>query len=168
MTTLENLKQQFRFLKKKYGFTLSKESQEDWGVQMDYVNKGIGVGVKIAYEIREGYIFILLCRLVEGRIVDDPRNINEKTILNNFSLDDLISLKEPSDNINAAYEYPDDHKYHDEDDGLRLYARDFAANLEKHANDILNGDFGIWPQLDKIVRDRAREYGQYGKDTAHD
>lgn len=160
--TLETLEKQFRFLQEEYGFTLEKKLSEEWGSQIEYINKTTNVGVRILYEIREGYIFILLCRLVDGKIVENKRNLNDSTVLNNFSLDDIISLKNPSDIIKAGYEYPDNHEYHDKRDGLKYYTRDFSINLRKHAKDILEGSFVLFPKLDEIVRNRAKKYGQYG------
>lgn len=169
ISTLDTLKRKFQYLKDEYDFTLSKEITEDWGNEIDYINNHLGIGVRVTFELRESYIFVSLCRLVNGKIDETPRNIDENTTLNNFSLDDIVRLKNPSAILKALYEYPEDSKYNESEKGFSLYVEAFANNLRKYGSEALKGNFNeLIPKLDKIVRDRAKKYGQYGKNIVRE
>ena len=72
-------KQQFSFLESEYNFRLSRCDKEDWGYELIYMSDS--TGVKITYEYREAYIFIMLYKLIDGDLKENPRNINDNTIL---------------------------------------------------------------------------------------
>lgn len=149
--------EQFKFLLSQYNFRLSKCRKEDWGYELIYLNKT--TGVKIAYEYRNAYIFITLYQLENEKFRENPRNINDNTILYGYGLDDLISLRNPHALIKPAFEYGEQSKYYHKQNGLSLYISDFAQNLKNYAKDILEGDFRIFPELDKIVKERVKKYG---------
>ena len=48
-------------------------------------------------------------------------------------------------------------KHFKENDGLSSYTAAFSDNLKTHAKDVLSGDFTIFPELDKIVKERAKK-----------
>lgn len=148
--------EQFKFLVSEYDFRLSKCEKEDWGYELIYLNDT--TGVKITYEYREAYVFIMLYQLLDGEFQENPRNIEGNTILHGYGLDDLISLRNPQTLIKPAYDYGEQSKYYDEKNGLLLYVSEFAENLKKYAKDILKGDFTIFPELDKIVKERVKKY----------
>ena len=148
--------EQFKFLESEYDFILSKCEKEDWGYELIYMNDT--TGVKITYEYREAYVFILLYQLDDGELQENPRDIEENTTLYGYGLDDLISLRNPPALIKPAYEYGEQSEYYDEEKGLLLYVSAFAENLKIYAEDILGGDFTVFLELDKIVRDRVKKY----------
>ncbi|WP_149272941.1 hypothetical protein [Pareuzebyella sediminis] len=147
---------EFKFLESEYNFTLSKCKKEDWGYELIYLNNT--TGVKIAYEYRAAYIFIMLYQLVNGELHENPRNIEDGTIMYGYGLDDLIILCNPESLVKPAYEYGEQSDYYNEENGMRLYVNAFANNLKIFAKDILNGDFEIFADLDKIVKERAKKY----------
>ncbi|MCB0531337.1 MAG: hypothetical protein KDD14_04000 [Saprospiraceae bacterium] len=149
-------KEQFSFLESEYNFRLSKCDKENWGYELIYLSDS--TGVKIIYEYREAYIFIMLYKLIDGDIIENPRNIQDKTTLYGYELDDLIRLKNPQALIKPAYEYGEQSEYYDEKDGLALYVDAFSSNLRAYAKDILSGNFEIFPELEGIVKQRARGY----------
>jgi len=150
--------EQFKFLESEYSFSLSKCKKEDWGYELIYLNDT--TGVKITYEYREAYVFIMLYQLIDGELRENPRNIEDNTILHGYGLDDLISLRNSQALIKPAYEYGEQSEYYDQENGLSLYVAAFAGNLKAYAKDILNGDFTIFPDLDKIVKERVKKYNQ--------
>lgn len=150
--------EQFKFLESEYGLRLSKCEKEDWGYELIYLNDKIGV--KITYEYREAFVFIMLYQLIEGELQENPRSIEDDTILLGYGLDDLISLRNPQALIKPAYEYGEQSEYYDKEKGLSLYVTAFADNLKKSAKDILSGDFTVFPDLDKIVKERIKKYNQ--------
>ena len=149
-------KEQFNFLESEYNFRLSKCDKKDWGYEIVYLNNT--TGVKIIHEYRESYIFILLYRLVNEKLIEASGNIKEDTILHSYGLDDIVNLHNPSALISPTYEYPDASKFHDQHKGMSLYVSAFADNLKTYAKDVLIGNFEIFPELDKVVKERVRNY----------
>lgn len=148
-------KNQFSFLELKENFKLSKCEKENWGYELTYLNDT--TGVKITYEYREAYIFIMLYELIDGSLKENPRNIEDNTILYAHSLDDIILLQNPDDLIKPTYEYNAQSKYFKETDELSLYIAAFSNNLKLYAKDILRGDFKNFQTLDSIVKERVKK-----------
>ena len=146
--------EQFNFLINDYGFKLVKKREENWGY--DIVFLSATTGVRIIYEIREAYIFIKLYRLVNGELVENPCPIIENSVLNVFSLGDIVTIRNPDATMKPAYQYGVDSEFYDEENGLTLYVSKFADNLKNYAEDVLTGNFGIFTELDTIVKERAK------------
>lgn len=149
-------KEQFSFLQTEFGLNLLKTNKEDWGYELLYTNRT--TGVKITYEYQAAYIFIMVYRLIDGKFCENPSNINDDTILNGYGLDDIISLQNNEALIKPAYAYGEKSKYYDEDKGLTLYTSAFANNLKKFGSKVLQGDFTIFSDADKLVKKRIRNY----------
>ena len=147
------IKEQFKFLEFNYDFHLSECIQETWGYRIIYLSDK--VGIKITYEYREAYIFIMIYKLIAGELIENPRSIKEDTPLYGYELDDILSLRKPPALIKPAYKYGKDSRYYDEKNGLTEYVTAFADNLKKYAADILSGNFEVFKELDKIVKERA-------------
>jgi len=60
--------------------------------------------------------------------------------------------------IKPAYAYGEKSEYYDEDKGLTLYTSAFANNLKKFGRKVLQGDFTIFSDADKLVKKRIRNY----------
>ena len=149
--------EQFKFLESEYNFKLSKCEKEDWGYELIYMNNT--TGVKITYEYHEAYIFIMLYRLDEGRLRENPKNIKDNTTLYGYGFDDLINLKNPQALIKPAYEYGEQSKYYNKENGLLQYVSAFSENLKTYAKDVLKGNFTTFSNLDKVVKERVKKYG---------
>ena len=152
----EIARNQFSFLISDYGCRLMECKEENWGYNLLYLNDT--TGVKITYEYREAYIFIVLYKLVNGRLVKNPGCVDDDTELHGYGLDDIVNLRNPDAIIKPAYEYGDDSEYHDEQNGMTRYVSQFAKNLKQYGYDVLLGDFSIFEEIEKIVKKRAREY----------
>lgn len=150
------VQEQFKFLVFQYDFRLCKCRKEDWGYELIYLSNT--TGVKITYEYRNAYIFIMLYKLQNGEFRENPRNIEVSTILHGYSLDDLISIRNPQALIRPAYEYGEQSRYYENPNGMALYIAEFAENLKNYAKDILKGNFTIFPELDKLVKERIKKF----------
>ena len=148
--------EQFKLLKSEYDFRLVKCEKENWGYELIYLNDT--TGIKITYEYREAYVFIMLYQLKDGELRENPRNVDANTTLYGYGLDDLISLRNPDALIKPAYEYGEESEYYDIENGMSLYVSAFAGNLKEYAKDILTGDFTVFSELDKIVKERMKKY----------
>ncbi|WP_004470873.1 hypothetical protein [Leptospira santarosai] len=149
------IKKYFKFLELDYKFHFVKSKKESWGYEILYLNKT--TGVKIIYEYREAYIFIFLYKLVNGELIEDPGEIIQSTLLRNFGLDDIINIKNSSALLKATYEYPENSKYHNKENGWEEYISDFGKNLKNYASDVLTGNFEIFEKIDPIVKKRAKQ-----------
>jgi hypothetical protein len=158
MKIKENFEEAFKFLVSDYNFTFESTIVENWGYESLYLNGDRNVGVKVTYEYRESYVFIMIYRLINGVLKEDPKSIDKSTILNSFSLDDIINLENPSSLIKPSYEYPKDSIFFDEEKGFFFYLKEFADNLKTYGKDVLKGNFEIFPKLDRIVKERNEFY----------
>jgi hypothetical protein len=149
-------KRQFKFLESDYNFKLIECRAEDWGYELKYLNSK--TGIKITYEFREAYIFIMLYQLLEGKLIENTRNINYNTILFGYSLEDIINIRNPSVLIKPAYKYGDKSQFYNKEKGLKLYVSAFASNLKNYAKDVLSGNFEVFKELNKIVKERFKRY----------
>ncbi|MCG6168916.1 hypothetical protein EHQ12_05370 [Leptospira gomenensis] len=143
----------FKFLELDYQFRFVKSKKENWGYEILYLNET--TGVKIIYEYRESYIFIILYRLIDGELIENPGEIFQNTKLNCFGLDDIINLRNPSALLSPTYEYPENSHYFNKKNGWEQYVSDFAENLKTYASDVLSGNFEIFQTIDPIVKERA-------------
>ncbi len=92
------IKKYFKFLELDYKFHFVKSKKESWGYEILYLNET--TGVKIVYEYRKAYIFIFLYRLIDGKLIEDPGEIVQNTKLNNFSLGDIVNIRNPLLHLN--------------------------------------------------------------------
>jgi hypothetical protein len=148
----EIAKEEVNFLKTSFGCKLVKRRKHNWGYELCYVNST--TGVKIMYEYREAYIFFSLGRLINGKLVESIIAMDDKGVFYNSSLDDIIALRNPGAMMKPGWFYDDSSKCGDKENGFTLFVKAFAANLEKYAADVLNGDFEIFKDTSEIVKQR--------------
>ncbi len=152
------IKEQFEFLESKYKFKCIEYERSWWGWTLLYLSEK--TGVRITYEHREFYVIIRLYQLVNRQLIEHPGfwGIENDTTIYDFGLGDIILLRNPKALIKPGYDYNNNSKYHDEKKGYLTYISDFAKNLEKYADDVLRGDFTIFKEAEKAVKERAKKY----------
>jgi hypothetical protein len=101
--------------------------------------------------MRDGGIFIMLCRMVNGKLPPYPIFVRRETVLNWFDLEDIVALKEPSIELEQDFADSDNPTAKELAENLKVY----AGALKKYAKDILSGDFSSFAKLEKIVKKRA-------------
>lgn len=141
-------KSNFRFLQR-YGFSLIKSEREPYGVFMTYANST--TAVRISYEPREGGIFVLLGRLRKGGLPKYPIFIYPETSLDSFHLEDVVSIR--AGNIQWAGKAQKAVTAAE----LKVQLKQQAQALQKYAADILQGDFAVFRELEKLVKARQRQ-----------
>jgi len=137
----------------KFGSKIVAVEHGDYGELINYQNET--TGTTIYNEPRDG-IFVSLSRLVHGKIPEYPLQIEANTPLNTYYLEDIISFNTSKKNfgkkiINYLRKLNFPLKF-----DLEKTLTRYATDLEEHAADILNGDFKDFPDLEKIVKRRAR------------
>lgn len=108
--------------------------------------------VEIGLEWREQYVYVELCRLVDGRITDNPIVIGPESQLTVFNLEDVLEIR------NAGHKLSPKHFARRlTADALDKILSHYARGLEECASDILRGDFSLFDKLDRTVKHRATE-----------
>lgn len=141
---------EFQYLIDKFNCRVISKSLTNYSSTIIYKNNT--TAIEISYEPREEYIFVLLMRLVDGVVPGYPIFIYQETKLHVFYLDDLLGIRNPSLIISRKLAGV---PFTNSDIGKML--KRYALALRKYGSDILNGDFIIFSDLEKIVKRRARE-----------
>ncbi len=175
-------KKKFAPVIKKFNFKISKQIDEDWGYKLFLQNRT--TGIELYYEFRDMMVFLKLYQLINGSIQIQKGEIRPETILNGFDINDLLDIRSPSSKIPSQEtidgldkiikkiasgkkvkldEYPQEIK--DGDLSIDNILSKHAENVERYAEDILIGDFSLFVELDKIVKNRARieAFEKWGK-----
>jgi len=142
-------KKEFRFLSAEYGLKTTSIKKDVYGCYATYRNDV--VAVEISFEIKDGGIFIMLCRMVNGELPEDEIFVRSETVLNRFDLEDVVNLNDPSVDLEPDFADPYNPTAKELVENLKVY----AEALKKYAKDILSGDFSIFAELEKIVKGRA-------------
>ena len=141
---------QFEFLRRDYNFR-HKAKKTVGGIWLTtYQNRT--TAVEIAMEWQEQYLAITLCRLVDGKIKENPVMIRPDSEIYCFNLENLLLLKSPAQIVT-----PDFGRSLSPQDMEKILAQ-YAHALQKYASDILAGDFQVFPALERMVKDRAKEF----------
>ena len=143
-------KSYFNFLKSNYGFHLVTTIEDDCSYEILF--KSTLVGVSLTFEFRDFYLFVKLCRLQNGEFPPKPGEIRPDTLLKCFDLDDVVLIRSKESLIPP---YQLDTKF--DEALLESIVKRQADNLKLFTKDILKGDFSLFSELDKIVKDRARK-----------
>ena len=141
----------FVFLQREYKYKLVNIKRSIYGTHITYKNSTTAVIVSDVR--RDGGIFVKLVRLVDGAIPPYPITIKPDTVLHHFDLNDILSLRNPS----ARPAQPDIDALRDPEVLSEVITK-YARALRLHAPDILQGNFTLFPQLDRIVRKRAAQF----------
>lgn len=143
----------FMFLEDEYSFKILTVEHDTSSTFITYQNST--TAIRISFEPREGGVFILLSRLINGNIPAYPILIDQETSLNSFYLDDLLNLKAPT--LKMEYQIEDLF------DSLKLenIIMQMAKALKKYAVEILKGNFQLFVELESLVKKRAEDLGKY-------
>ncbi len=114
-------------------------------------------GLKILYDIREGWLDIRLNRLIDGKFIEDPHTGWFQAKLNEVSLDYIVSYYESESCIEPIYKYPPDSIYKTAENGFCLYCGLYADQLNKYCADILCGDFSKFDNYIEYMKLKAYE-----------
>jgi hypothetical protein len=141
-------RERLRFLVGEFGFNLIKTEKEPSGVFITF--QGPTTALRISLEPREGGIFILLTRLVRGKIPPYPIFVEPETPLNSFHLDDLIQLKAPGFLFSFRRQKVSSRSE------LNAALEEIADALRKYADEVLKGNFEVFGELSRVVKKRQK------------
>ena len=147
-------KDEFEFLKSEYGYELIGQEDNSNGGYVTFVNREVGVGVKLQYEAPSAFVFVFVCRLIDGEIRENRLPISSDSEINCFDFNDYL---EPTQRMKSAYDYGENSPYYHPKNGLRNFTRGFAARLRSHGDRLLRGDLSILPEMANVIRRRAED-----------
>lgn len=151
-------REEFAFLELEYGYSVLEVEESCSDVYVTYVNRDVGVGLKLLYEFAGSLLFVFVYRLVDGELRDNPRWIDNDTVINCFDLNDYLA---DDSKMRPSYEYDEDSGYFDPQNGLRNYVKEFAVRLRNYGTLILKGDLSMLPAIESIIRKRAQDWNQW-------
>ncbi len=138
-----------RQLAEKYELRKVKKKEESNSASVTYQNST--TAVEVGYEPIDRGVYTLLIRLQEGEIPPYPVFIHPSDTLDQFYLDDVISLRK--DDIGTW------HKKDCCDSGFSLDKQlsQVTSDLHRFAGDVLSGDFTVFSKLEEVVKKRSIE-----------
>lgn len=155
-TYLSRLRAEFAFLEVAFGFQLQKSKMDRWDRKwvptLYYLNAT--TGVRVQYEVRDGYLSTTLFRLRDGKL---PERNGRVDSAEGYSLAELLGLEQSGEVA---------HEGDASDEQAQLVPPDFESQLrhevrvlKEKAEPVLHGDFGLWPLL-RHRRQQARRNSQ--------
>lgn len=148
---IEICERDFEFLVEEFGFKKTKTKTDVDTPRIRYENDT--TMVEVGVEWRELYFYVVIGRRDRKKTSEKDRMPRPEDELVSFNLEDLLTLRVPGYIVSSGYF------------GQKLNRKDierimgkYAQELRKHAADVLQGDFTIFPELEKIVRKRMRDH----------
>ncbi|MEK6300071.1 MAG: hypothetical protein AABO41_05065 [Acidobacteriota bacterium] len=149
--------ERFQFLIKRFECRRGAKRATGGVYTLTYQNST--TAVQVGLEWREQYVYVELCRLVDGRIKDNPVVIGPESQLTVFNLEDVLEIRNPELKLSAEHV-----ARRLTVDALRKTLSHYARALEECASDILRGDFTLFDKLEHIVKTRAKEAAKTERD----
>lgn len=161
----------FSFLYSQYNFR--QESIVTSKDDITYSIKNNTTGIIIVEETVDLYPTLFLCRLKNGELANNPSHVLDDSIIHNFELNELLLLRAPAkifpskktkeftDNIISnilIHGKTPKKKQYPENLSINDILEKYALNVKNFSQDILQGDFTIFFQLEMLVKKRAKEF----------
>jgi hypothetical protein len=144
---IETSLKEFQFLIDRYHCKM-RTSKKPRLCEIKYQNTTTAVTVGFE-QWREQYIFVDIGRVIKGRVMRDPIAIRHDSDLHSFNIEDLLTLRNPSLRIDwTKIQEPLTPE------SVETIVGSYARAVREHATDILQGDFRIFPELERIVKAR--------------
>jgi hypothetical protein len=138
-------KRRFAFLEQRFGFQTRKHVQDNFGCFVLYQNATTGVRISFG---RDGMIYVTLYKLQDGELPKYPVFFSPRADFLVFDLNDLLAVRGQQ----PIHQNP---RTIAADANFEKTLTTFAEQLATHASDVLRGDFGVLPEIQKVVARRA-------------
>lgn len=139
----------FGYLIDEFGYREGAKEADSWTLAVYFVGQSAYARVSLEWEYSG--VFVELGRVVNGQPMRNPIIIREDSELNMFTLDDVLALRAPDLGLSPIFK--------SEPEIVSKIAI-YAHALRAHAQDILVGDFSLFPALERVVKERARALKQ--------
>ena len=141
-------------------YGLARTRVDDPGGYMYYtvIYQNETTALRVYFEWRDIYLSVQICRLVDGQVQKQSHAFNQEWTA--FEVEDLLTVRAPDFDQSPllATRSWEDSKGEDAIlDDVRQKLEIYAAALREYGGDILRGDFSIFPQLDKLVKQKVKK-----------
>lgn len=131
----------------RFGLRIADEAETPSASEVLYLNKSTGLRVMLDW--RDFRPFLTLYKLVNGLLPPDrPEAIDLHVPLQAFDVDDLLILR-----AGAGSPVGKMLGRRDADEACHLL-EEYATALERYASDVLDGDFSVFAELNRVVAER--------------
>ena len=157
-TFLRICEEALRTLMEEYG--LARTRVDDPGGYMYYtvIYQNETTALRVYFEWRDIYLSVQICRLVDGQVQKESHAFNKEWT--SFEVEDLLTVRAPGFDQSPLLATRSWEDFKGEDailDDVRQKLEIYAVALREYGGDILRGDFSIFPQLDKLVKQKVKK-----------
>ena len=141
-------------------YGLARTRVDDPGGYMYYtiIFQNETTALRVYFEWRDIYLSVQICRLVNGQLQEGSQPFNREWT--SFAVEDLLTVRAPDYDQKLLLVSRSWEDFTGEDailEDVRQKLEIYAAVLREYGGDILRGDFSIFPQLDKVVKQRVKK-----------
>ena len=135
--------EKFAYLVTEFNFAIVKKSKK--GEPLDLVYQNGTTAVSIMFDRWENRVYVEVNQVENGKLVKNPIFINENMRLHGYDLDDILAIRIPGYSVKDVLS-----NYREVVQRIEYYSK----MLRQCASDILQGDFVLFPVLEKLVKTR--------------
>ncbi len=150
----EIVQEEFSFAVHDYVYELDHVDSTPWCDEVVFINHAFGIGLRIAYERQQSHVFITFHKLLNGKIRNNKLPVSEKSTIYSYDFDDLLPV---SIRMKPSYEYPSNSIFFGEQNGFRLFVREFASRLKSYGHSALSGDQACFNIASIKIKLRAKQ-----------
>lgn len=148
----EQVERHFGFIDR-FGFVLtSVDASNLWEVRATYRSERAALAVIRSVEFQR--VEVQLMRLIDGELPEYPIFVVDSVAVNTFYVDDLVALRRADADQVLARQHG--LLAEEVEDQLTFW----SDALREHGQDFLAGDLRVLDELERLVRDRTRQYPQ--------
>ncbi len=135
---------EMRPLSRRYNLKFRRAVETTYTLSVEFANST--TGVIFDYERREGAVTAYIARLVGGEIIRADPTLTDDP-LDTVCFDDLWTIRSPvTAPKGLRLELP----------AVRVQVNSYVLAILQHAMDVLEGDFAVFPKIERIIRKRNR------------
>lgn len=153
---VERCHEAFQFLIREFDFKVVETRRDQFGADVTLQNAT--TVINLGFELREHHVFVMLYRLIDGNL---PRYKSlmefDNDFENRFDLDDLINIRAPSLTVEQSLGRSPTRS------DVERILKQYAAILQHHASDVLNGEFQVFAELGRTKLERMKKYERQGQ-----
>ena len=159
---IETIRDSFKFLRKNYGFSITKCSTTRYDASVTYMNDDCGVAVVLIYEFRESLFSVIIYRLIDGEMRRNTYPITDDSEVNYFDFADVLPEDKQVEQVfifdGKNVEYNKNSPCYGKKNWFPTLVREYSSRLKEYGGKLLRGDFSEMPEVRKRINRRIEEY----------
>lgn len=157
-TFLGICEEELRSLLDEYGLTKARVVDPGGYMYYTIIFQNETSALRVYFEWRDVYLSLQICRLVNGEVQEGLQPFNLEWT--SFAVEDLLTVRAPDYDQAPLLVSRSSEDFKGETAILEEVRRElkiYAAALSAYGRDILEGDFTIFPQLDKLAKQKVKK-----------